>query len=719
MKNGIIRNLSLKVKISAMLVCSLLLITFVSSAVLIQKGKRELTNSRMDQSEILKKVMSERFTNYLGSVEGFLTGFVRNGYATEGFYSVASAYYKLSRRPSLDTDVMASGLRSFYEKTHDSLMLNWMNKADFSNKDDFRQLVLQYTNIAGLNEMEKAQFPVEFNFVHSMYYDSFRLLTEPYHIYSMYIVDSEGVIVFSTDKNRAFATNLISGVHKNSFLAKTFRKALETPVTETILTDFEQSEIDGGKPVAYMARHINADDIRTGVVIVTLSRDTVMSLLPEKIDEHTYLRLIDKSGLVMNMPAGSGDPDSVKFASRPEVSATDEITGIGRNGFIFSKERTDFLGKSFDVVIKMDRSQMLAQIHSLIGGVLFYAGLTFIVILTALYLMFDRIAFKRLNFIGKEINSIGSDLSKRIPVFYKDEIANISNHMNSFLERLDELVKKIYEISVHTEEDFRQFDRKKTELIGVLERQEDNLSLLLKEMDRVKTAGLEMHENLDRTRRVTQETESRTSNGRENMNILSSQMEGIGSSVEHLGGKLLRFGESSREVGSILSVIDDITDQINLLALNAAIEAARAGEHGRGFAVVADEVRKLAEKTRNATKNIGDIIGGFNADITGILGDMRTTEDKVAEGAEIMSKTREVFEGIVKSGESLNVTFLAMQQTLNERDRAIGGVNEMVQSSGAMVSQSTATVNDLLSIFTEMKTSMDRLHESVEVFIRK
>jgi methyl-accepting chemotaxis protein len=91
----------------------------------------------------------------------------------------------------------------------------------------------------------------------------------------------------------------------------------------------------------------------------------------------------------------------------------------------------------------------------------------------------------------------------------------------------------------------------------------------------------------------------------------------------------------------------------------------------------------------------------------------------VAEGAEIMSRTREVFEGIVKSGESLNVTFLAMQQTLNERDRAIGGVNEMVQSSGAMVSQSTATVNDLLSIFTEMKTSMDRLHESVEVFIRK
>lgn len=67
----------------------------------------------------------------------------------------------------------------------------------------------------------------------------------------------------------------------------------------------------------------------------------------------------------------------------------------------------------------------------------------------------------------------------------------------------------------------------------------------------------------------------------------------------------------SKEVSSVLTLIEDIADQTNLLALNAAIEAARAGESGRGFAVVADEVRKLAERTQDATKDIETAVGSM------------------------------------------------------------------------------------------------------------
>ncbi|WP_027177923.1 methyl-accepting chemotaxis protein [Maridesulfovibrio bastinii] len=100
-------------------------------------------------------------------------------------------------------------------------------------------------------------------------------------------------------------------------------------------------------------------------------------------------------------------------------------------------------------------------------------------------------------------------------------------------------------------------------------------------------------------------------NAREGSSIVDTSVEAIISVKDHsetLKSNMDELEKQAHEIGDIMDVITDIADQTNLLALNAAIEAARAGDAGRGFAVVADEVRKLAEKTMQATQEVGKAI---------------------------------------------------------------------------------------------------------------
>ena len=123
-------------------------------------------------------------------------------------------------------------------------------------------------------------------------------------------------------------------------------------------------------------------------------------------------------------------------------------------------------------------------------------------------------------------------------------------------------------------------------------------------------------------------------------------MDTIREQIQDTAKRIKRLGESSQEIGDIVSLINEIADQTNILALNAAIQAAMAGEAGRGFAVVADEVQRLAERSATATKQIAGLVKTIQTDTNEAVSSMEQTTAEVVKGAELANSAGTALEEI-------------------------------------------------------------------------
>jgi methyl-accepting chemotaxis protein len=162
------------------------------------------------------------------------------------------------------------------------------------------------------------------------------------------------------------------------------------------------------------------------------------------------------------------------------------------------------------------------------------------------------------------------------------------------------------------------------------------------------------------------------------------QMAVINDKVSDITRIIGKLGNSSEQIGAIVTVIGGIASQTNLLALNAAIEAARAGEQGKGFAVVADEVRKLAEQSQNATKEINAFIANIQAETKSAIDAMAIGTSVVESGKAVVAHTGSSFQEIASLTKGFNDQFLG-----------VASASEHIVASSKLVMQSVGKIEDI------------------------
>ena len=153
-----------------------------------------------------------------------------------------------------------------------------------------------------------------------------------------------------------------------------------------------------------------------------------------------------------------------------------------------------------------------------------------------------------------------------------------------------------------------------------------------------------------------------------------SGMNEIRDQIQETAKRIKRLGESSQEIGEIVELISDITEQTNVLALNAAIQAASAGEAGRGFTVVAEEVQRLAERSGEATKQIGAIVKTIQTDTQDAVSAMEKSTQGVVEGAKLSDNAGQALAEIGEVSRKLAQLIESISQTTQTQAKAAGAV---------------------------------------------
>ncbi|MBI9112936.1 methyl-accepting chemotaxis protein [Maridesulfovibrio ferrireducens] len=235
-------------------------------------------------------------------------------------------------------------------------------------------------------------------------------------------------------------------------------------------------------------------------------------------------------------------------------------------------------------------------------------------------------------------------------------------------------------------------------------------------MEQMNASVLEVAQNASQAAESAMDAKGNAEEGGRIVADVVSSINAVNSATEIMAAGLNDLGTQAEGISQVITVITDIADQTNLLALNAAIEAARAGEAGRGFAVVADEVRKLAEKTMQATHEVGQAVHAIQAGTRKSIEEMNSAATMVTKSTDLAGKAGDSLNSIVEIVDSTADQVRAIATASEEQSaaseqisRGTEEVNRIAADTAEAMNQSSQAVADLARLSSDLQALIEDL----------
>ena len=295
----------------------------------------------------------------------------------------------------------------------------------------------------------------------------------------------------------------------------------------------------------------------------------------------------------------------------------------------------------------------------------------------------------------------------------EDMTGAIADSINFAVEQLRSLVQTITDTSVQVAASAQETQATAMQLAEAAEHQAQEIGSASERINEMALSIDQVSKNSAESAEVAQRSVQIAAKGAGVVRQTIAGMDSIRDQIQETSKRIKRLGESSQEIGSIVELINDISEQTNILALNAAIQAASAGEAGRGFAVVADEVQRLAERASNATKRIETLVQTIQSDTNEAVSSMEQTTSEVVSGARLAEDAGTALGEIEKVSTDLSSLIQGISQAAQQQTHAASNITQTMSTIQAITaqtsqgaSQTAASIGNLAQLAADLRRSV-------------